>query len=298
VTPSASASPSTSTRSFQAALLLLWAAGLGAIAYFAFVGADYYATPVGLRARHPGYWTLKPGGSWGLRFGVAGLLLMTVMHAYSIRKRLSPLRRLGRLRAWLDLHILCGVIGPLFIVLHSSLKIGGLIAISFWSMVAVAVSGIFGRYLYLQIPRTRAGEEITLADAQRRLGELHQRLRQEGGADDAFLARLEAAAAPPASAGLFAVLASVLAWDLDPRRRARVRALARSLPDVPAHLVRDVEEAVTEAALLRRRVQLWDALHRLFHHWHVVHKPFAIVMYLFALVHVAVATFTGYGLRW
>ena len=289
---------SSSTRGFQAVLLLLWATGLGAVAFFAYAGADYYATPLGLRARHPGYWTFKPGGSLGLRFGVAGLVLMTVMHAYSIRKRLAPLRRLGRLRAWLDLHILCGVIGPLFIVLHSSFKVGGLIAISFWSMVAVAVSGIFGRYLYLQIPRTRAGEEITLADAQRRLAELHGRLRQEAGADDAFLARLDAAAGAPTGAGLLTVLGSILAWDLDPRRRTRVRALARSLPDVPPHLAREVGDAVAEAAVLRRRVQLWDVLHRLFHHWHVVHTPFAIVMYLFALVHVAVATFTGYGLRW
>ena len=50
--------------------------------------------------------------------------------------------------------------------------------------------------------------------------------------------------------------------------------------------------------VLRRRILLWDALHRLFHYWHVVHKPFAIVMYLFVVVHVAVATLPGYGLAW
>jgi hypothetical protein len=36
-------------------------------------------------------------------------------------------------------------------------------------------------------------------------------------------------------------------------------------------------------------------VHELFHYWHVLHKPFAVVMYLFMLVHVAVAFATGYG---
>ena len=37
-----------------------------------------------------------------------------------------------------------GICGPLFIILHSSFKVGGLVALSFWSMIAVAVSGIAG----------------------------------------------------------------------------------------------------------------------------------------------------------
>ena len=118
--------------------------------------------------------------------------MMTVMHLYSVRKRVKLLRRLGALRKWLDLHILMGILGPLFVVLHSSFKVGGLVSISFWSMVAVALSGVFGRYLYLQIPRTRAGEELTLAEVERADRDLAQRLRDEFGADDAFLERLDA----------------------------------------------------------------------------------------------------------
>ena len=226
----------------------------------------------------------------------AGLAMMTVMHAYSARKRLKLLRRAGPLRSWLDGHILLGILGPLFVVLHSSFKIGGLVAISFWSMVAVALSGVFGRYLYLQIPRTRAGEELSLADVEKADQELGRRLREEFGADDAFLRELDAASKPPAG-GLASVLGALLLEDLGLRRRRR-RQLVRSLRGVPPPLVRELSGIVGQKALLRRRILLWDALHRLFHHWHVVHKPFAIVMYLFVVVHVAVATLTGYGLAW
>ena len=280
---------------FPIALALGYAAGLGAFLYFLATGASYYMTPLIERARHPDYWTLKPGGSLGLKFGVIGLAMMTVMHLYSARKRIKRMRGLGPLRNWLNGHILLGILGPLFVVLHSSFKVGGLIAISFWSMVAVALSGIFGRYLYLQIPRTKAGEELTLAEVEKEDRDLTRRLKDEFGADDAYLAEVDRASAPPPNRGLLVVLTLLLLQDLGLKGRARKVA---PLPNLPPDLARKLGAIVAQKRTLRRRIVLWDAIHRLFHHWHVIHKPFAIVMYLFAVIHVAVATFTGYGFGW
>jgi hypothetical protein len=52
---------------------------------------------------------------------------------------------------------------------------------------------------------------------------------------------------------------------------------------------------VRQREQLRRRLRSWRQLHELFHYWHVFHKPFAILMYLFAAVHVGVAWMTGYA---
>ncbi len=275
-------------------LALLYVAGLGTVLYFLGTGADFYLTPVAQRARHPQFWDLKPGGEIGLRLGVVGLAMMTLMHGYSARKRVRGLRGLGPLRQWLNVHILLGILGPLFVVLHSSFKVGGLISISFWSMVAVALSGVFGRYLYLQIPRTRAGEELSLAEVERADRALSDRLREEFGADAPFLARIDALSGPAEKSGLLRTLAGLVLQDLGIRRRAE-SAVAGSLPALPAHLVAQLGALVRQKALLRRRILLWDALHRAFHHWHVIHKPFAVVMYLFVIVHVVVASLTGYG---
>ena len=285
-----------SGRTGPSALLVLgYAAGLGAFVYFLATGLSYYMTPVGERARHPDYWTLKPGGSLGLQFGVAGLVMMTVMHLYSARKRIRSMRALGPLRNWLNGHILLGILGPLFVVLHSSFKVSGLISISFWSMVAVALSGIFGRYLYLQIPRTRAGEELSLAEVERADRDLTRRLKDEFGADAAYLDQVEKASAPPAARGLIAVLAVLLLEDMGLRGgRARVAPL----PGLPPDIARNLASLIAQKKTLRRRIVLWDAIHRLFHHWHIIHKPFAVVMYLFVVVHVVVASLTGYGFGW
>jgi hypothetical protein len=281
---------------FRALLALAYAVGLGVFLWFAVTGASYYLAPLPERPRHPLYWALKPGGSVGLRLGAAGLAMMTAMHVYSARKRLRLLRRLGPLRSWLDVHILLGILGPLFVVLHSSLKVGGLVAVSFWSMVAVALSGVFGRYLYLQIPRTRAGEELSLAEAQRADAELSRQLRADFGVDEAFLQSLERTVAPPPSGSALADVRAVVAGAWSARRRAN--DLVRSLTSVPPHLRRALWTLTREKARLRRRIVLWEATHRLFHHWHVVHKPFAIVMYVFVVVHVAVALYAGYGRPW
>ena len=275
-------------------LVLGYAIGLGLFVYFLAGGFSYYMTPVGERARHPDYWTLKPGGSLGLRFGIAGLVMMTVMHLYSARKRIRALRGLGPLRNWLNGHILLGILGPLFVVLHSSFKVSGLIAISFWSMVAVALSGIFGRYLYLQIPRTRAGEEMSLAEVERADRDLTRRLKEEFGADAPYLEQVEKASAPPPARGLLKVLALLLLEDLGLRKTTRVAPL----PGLPPDIARNLVSVIAQKKVLRRRIVLWDAIHRLFHHWHVIHKPFAIVMYLFVVVHVVVASLTGYGFGW
>ncbi len=278
---------------WRSGLILLYL--LGALAVLALLarGADFYRTPLLERARHDGYWQWKAGGSVGHTLGVVGASMMVLMLLYSVRKRVGALRRLGPLGRWLDVHILLGVFGPLLVVLHSSFKVQGLVALSFWSMVVVASSGVLGRYLYLQIPRTRAGEERALAELEAEDRELSEQLRTRFGLDEAQLVRLDTLVAVPARAGLLGGFARLLTDDL--RLRSGLREFARGCRSVPPPVFRDFERVVREKAQVHRRILLWDRVHELFHYWHVLHKPFALVMYLFMIVHVAVAFVTGYG---
>jgi hypothetical protein len=73
--------------------------------------------------------------------------------------------------------------------------------------------------------------------------------------------------------------------------------LRQDLQQAPRPVLREILRAVRQKAVLERRLVLWSRLQQLFHYWHVIHKPFAIVMYLFMIVHIAVALLTGYGWR-
>lgn len=279
----------------KVALAAIYLACFGSIAAFAWRGLPYYLTPLAERARHPLYWQLKPGGSWGLAYGIVGAGMMTLMLLYSVRKRFVALRRLGPVADWLDFHILFGICGPLFILLHSSFKVQGLVALSFWSMVAVATSGIAGRYLYRQIPHTTAGDELSLAEVEKLDRELAERLRSETGIGEAALRELDAVAELGTNEGRSLVVMA-LRFPLDSLRLARrLAAFGKRFSPTDRQLRRRYELLVREKVRLRRRILLWQRVRELFHYWHVFHKPFAVVMYLFMFVHIGVAWATGYA---
>jgi hypothetical protein len=256
-------------------------------------GVDFYRTPLLERAHHEGYWQWKAGGSVGHKLGLVGSSMMVLMLLYSVRKRVGALRRLGPLGRWLDVHIYLGVFGPLLVELHSSFKVQGLVALSFWAMVIVASSGVLGRYLYLQIPRTRAGEERALVELEAEDRELSGQLRTRFRLDESQIGELDALVAIPTRVGLLGGFVRLVTDDL--RLRSGLRSFARSCRSVPAPVFTDFERVVRQKAQVHRRILLWDRVHELFHYWHVLHKPFALVMYLFMIVHVAVALVTGYG---
>lgn len=275
--------------------VLIYAVCLGGILLLTLDGLEYYRTPLVERARHDLFWSLKPGGTRGHALGIAGSGLLVVMTLYTVRKRFRSFRRAGRLSHWLRFHIFCGIIGPLLVILHSSFKVQGLVALSFWSMILVALSGFVGRYLYVQIPRRRQGDELTLAEAEALNRETARRLTEELGVPESALSRLDrlAAADPSHGGGALSLFFRLPFSGL--RLRWGLRRLHRELPPLPKATVGELRTLLLQRAQLQRRIALWDRLQALFHYWHVLHKPFAVVMYLFMVVHVAVALATGYG---
>jgi hypothetical protein len=276
-------------------LVGIYTLAFGSLAWLAYRGLPYYLTPLAERPRHPLFWQLKPGGSWGLAYGIVGAVMMVVMLLYSVRKRFVALRRLGPVSDWLDFHILFGICGPLFILLHSSFKVQGLVALSFWSMVAVATSGIAGRYLYRQIPHSTSGDELSLAEVERLDQELAEQLMREAGLDAEAIRQLDAVAAVGTGDRL-SLIALALRFPLDSIRLGRrLRQFRRRFSSRDRQLRRRYELLVRHKVSLRRRLLLWQRVRELFHYWHVFHKPFAIVMYLFMFVHIGVAWATGYA---
>ena len=276
-------------------LIAIYSLALSGIVYLLYSGSSYYLTPLIERPRHPDYWSLKPGGTRGYWFGVVGTALMIVMHVYSVRRRVPALRDLGRLPSWLNFHIFCGLLGPALIVLHSSFKVQGLVALSFWSMVAVAGSGVLGRYLYLQIPRRRSGDELSMPEMEELDREISARLGDEFDLSDENLKELKGIATKgfDENSGLVGLLVRLPVQGVALRWKLHRFARGLNLPSGP--LVGDMLHQATQMALLERRIILWQRLQQLFHYWHVFHKPFAIVMYLFAAVHIGVVMVTGYG---
>ena len=136
------------------------------ILVFALVGYNgysYYVTPLDQRFFLPDHDLLKPSGILGHGYGIIGSFLMILgVLIYMIRKRIKKFVHIGILKHWLELHIFLCTVGPILVLYHTAFKFGGIVSVSFWSMVAVFVSGIIGRFIYVRIPHTIEGKEMNI----------------------------------------------------------------------------------------------------------------------------------------
>ena len=275
--------------------LVVTTLALAGWACLAGAGAPYYRLDLADRLHHPWHPVLKPNGTAGLAYGYTGTFLLLLLISYSARKRWRFLAGLGRLRRWLDVHIFCGILGPAFITMHAGFRFHGLIAIGYWSMLGVMLSGFVGYYLYSQIPRALSGAALEAEAVEGEITALDAELQQQGlsPAQLAGLRRLAATERAPRArplAGLLILLGQdlTMAWGLRrlhlPRRG---RAEARRL-----HAL-----AVRRLRLERRRAFLRQT-ESLFGYWHAIHKPFAILLFVMLAVHIGVAFWLGYAWVW
>ncbi len=258
-------------------------------------GTGYYSTPLRVRGYSRSHALLRPSGSLGHVLGVAGVVLMLSMQLYTVRKRHPKSALPGSLPFWLEFHIFCGLLGPALITFHTSFKFNGVVSVAYWSMVVVVASGFIGRYLYVRIPKTIRGTELTLAE----LGERSRDLREEVVSyelPEPLLRHIEAfeaselpswAQAPTWRGLLFGELAL----------RLHFAGLRRSLrrSEVNPDVLHSALAIVRERAVLLRRIAYLKKTRKLFDLWHVLHKPLAYLMLVIVAVHTATAIFFGYA---
>lgn len=256
-------------------------------------GWQYYTTPIGVRGYNDAHRLLRPSGPVGQTLGVAGAVLMLVPFVYMGYKRLRKQKSGTNLKRLLEIHIFCGIVGPVLITFHTAFKFNGIVSAAYWSMVLVALSGFVGRYLYVRIPRTIKGVELSQSELDDRTASLRDELQWTAGADVLdTLDRLEAdIAARPAS--WFSGLGD--------------RALRREIADVVAQLEQrsggaasaSLKQALEERVRLQQRRHTLAATKRLFDLWHVFHLPLVWVMFAIVSLHVAVSLYLGYvPFRW
>ena len=253
-------------------------------------GWDYFTTGMADRPHHPDFRDFRAAGRVGHGVGILGSFMIVLLLLYSLRKRMRVLQRAGQLPIWLRYHIFLGIAGPILITLHTAFKVGGLVSVSYWSMVAVALSGFFGRYLYQQIPRNVLGETLDVAEIEARnealLVELSMNHNMDDRAatvlEDLALRKLEHRAAPMALL-MLPFLNGMLVRQLQ-------RWSLRHVDGDRAVAVRLAKDWVLQT----RRLRLFHLIRDLFHYWHVFHKPFAFIMIFVMIVHVAVAVALGY----
>lgn len=268
-----------------------------AAAFFAITGYSYYSLSIEERFFHSGHNLLKPSGLVGHGLGIAGsFLLLTGVGSYMIRKRYQRFSRLGLLRHWLEFHIFLCILGPILILYHTTFKFGGLVSISFWSMVAVVLSGFAGRYIYIQIPRTIEGKEMNLQEIGHLKEELRQKLLDDSGmSEDTLQEILHAVRMRPDRSGGNLLSRSFRKFLFGLRTKRRVREILRQ-HQVSGTNIRQVVGLISEEISLNRKIDRLITMQNMFRYWHIAHLPFALLMLIIMVIHIAVAI--AFGAHW
>jgi hypothetical protein len=294
----------------------VWIAVLTSVVFLSALtiyGADYYLLPVNERPFSDKYELLKPGGVIGLKLGILGTILFCIIFLYALRKVIPWMGRIGTARHWMDFHVVAGVTAPIVIAFHASFKFRGIAGIAFWIMLAVAISGFVGRYLYSQIPRTITAAALSLTELQSSERELAENLSNQSiysaGQLNDILATPSAEhirkLGPLVAIGEMFVLNLRLPFQMAALRRAPCSfgQNLRSIGGLLSSGNEDVEQVVhlvRQKVSLSRRIAFLNHTQRLFHLWHVIHRPFSYAFAVLALLHIFVVGglgFMGLGLR-
>jgi len=272
-----------------------------------FYGFDYYKLSAMDRPFSPKHHMLRPSGPIGLYLGFMGVALFVGIFLYPIRKHWAWLGQIGKTRHWLDIHVLMGLTAPFIIAFHSSLKFKGIAGMAFWIMFAVSVSGVVGRYLYAQIPRRVTTVELSMKELQELQENLSRELSSQRLLPEADLRALLRMPNAQQVARLPIVIALVYMMILDVVRLFGVARLRRSALTTGESLAtffgffptrhRELEKAIhaaAEEAALSKRLLFLSRSQKVFHLWHVVHKPFSYAFAVLAMLHIGLQFVLGY----
>ena len=251
--------------------------------YLIYTGYSYYNTPLEERFYHSQHNWFKPSGILGQGLGIIGTLMIVFgVSIYIARKRYNFLSKYIRLKYLLEFHIFLCVLGPILILFHTAYKFGGIVSIAFWSMVAVVLSGVIGRFIYIQIPRTIEGRELSLNEVKEMKTDLAKVLEEKFSLDEITIQ-------------LFVTFTSEDEEQATGNKMSvyRLRRVLKT-QKLPKEQRKSILKMVKNERSLSRKINRLQMMQKLFKYWHVVHLPFALIMLVIVIIHVAVTLAFGY----
>lgn len=263
----------------------------------AYNGYSYYKTSLEERFFHPDYQNLKASGFIGHGLGIIGSLLILIgVFSYMIRKRNRSLMRFGILKYWLEFHIFLCTLGPIMILYHSTFKFGGLVVISFWSMVAVFLSGIIGRFIYIQIPRTIEGRELSLSEVRDMKTSIGDIINLSSGLDVESYNIILDSTKKRISTAEENFISRFFKNRRENKKALKKVKLVLKKNNIVKNQYKQVVKLVKNEILLNKKIERLVIMQNMFRHWHVAHLPFALIMLVIMIIHVIVTVVLGY--RW
>jgi hypothetical protein len=242
---------------------------------------------------------ITPEKGLGYALGIIGGSAMILLLLYPARKRLPWLGMLGGVKAWFQVHMALGLLGPLLVLYHANFSTGATNSnVALFCMLVVSGSGLVGRYFYARVHVEFYDSQASLADLRGRLARMQQVSGAIAFVPDLF-ERLNAAEAhmmrnAGGIPGLMRPLViATRAFFARRRLSSHIRRAARAqtlLKGQPASAMTRERKAARELSFRHidavRRVAEFETYERLFSLWHHLHLPLFFMLLIAGIVHV------------
>ena len=244
---------------------------------------------------------VDPNDGLGYWLGIVGGSLMLFLLLYPAGKKSTILRRLGVVKHWFRIHMIFGLVGPLLILYHCNFSVDAINStVALYSMIAVAVSGIIGRYFYTRIHRGLYGKRANIEELREEITDATENSRGLAAILPKFISELHTVSAQlmgdkyTRSISMRHSLSWVLKYYVVRLRlymlinnELREQATSSEAMNSNAKNLRKTANtyAAKQVGLMRQVAQL-AFYERLFSLWHVFHMPLFLLLVVSALVHV------------
>jgi hypothetical protein len=244
---------------------------------------------------------VDPNEGLGYWLGIVGGSMMLLLVLYPAGKKSTILRRLGLVKHWFRIHMVLGLVGPLLILYHCNFSVDAINStVALYSMLAVTISGLIGRYFYTRIHRGLYGKRANIEELRTEITDAVENSRGLAAILPKFINELHRVSAK-LMGDQYTRSISVrhsLSWTLKyyyVRLRlhllinAELKELATSSSAVRSNsknLRHTASKYAAEQVALMRQVAQLAFYERLFSLWHIFHMPLFLLLIASALVHV------------
>jgi len=237
----------------------------------------------------------------GYVLGIVGGAMMLMLLLYPLRKKMRFMRKWGPIKYWFKVHMFLGVVGPVLVLFHAGFRLGSLnSSVAMVTMLAVAISGLVGRYFYAKIHYGLYGRQMNLKELHSNLEDEKNILKHVLSYAPALQKKLltfdEAVLRPRysflSSMGHFLFLifyarVTSVMLRLGLRRTLKIAAKREGWsPRERKHQARAARLHISIHMATALRVSRYTMFERLFALWHLFHFPLFIVLVLVAVAHV------------
>jgi hypothetical protein len=228
----------------------------------------------------------------GYGLGITGFLLMLgaeVLHSW---RKLQKGTRYGKIRTWLQGHIIIGLVGPYLVLLHSAWRLNGLAGIAMLITMLMVASGFLLNYIYPALPRNVDGAEITLPELEAQIAEANAKLRTWEDQHPSMVHELgqrlnQLTEAHPGGDTMAVLGRAFLRWSY----QRQIDQELQKLHGAGVEQARELSQLLNRRYLLEAQINSLAAARKLLGQSRTVHIVLGLVLFALVFVHIGAALY-------